>query len=57
MLVKYATLWLFTLPLSPCNICMYYLLLISGLFTLALDGRAVSTHSAFFLLFFLLFFA
>ena len=35
---------------------MYYLLLSSGLFTLALDGRAVSTHSAFFLLFFLLFF-
>ena len=36
MLVKYATLWLFTLPLSPCN--LYDLLLISVLFALALAG-------------------
>ena len=38
MLVKYSTLWLLTLPLSPCNLFMYYLLIISGLFTLALAG-------------------
>ena len=38
MLVKYTTLWLFTLSQSPCNLYVYYLLLISGLFTLALAG-------------------
>ena len=37
MLVKYATLWLFTLSLSPCNLYVY-LLIIFGLFTLALAG-------------------
>ena len=36
MLVKYSTLWLLTLPLSPCN--LYYLSIISSLLTLAFAG-------------------
>ena len=47
MLMKYATLWSFTLPLSLAT-CIYYLLLFSGLFTLALVGRAVSIFFSFF---------
>ena len=40
MLVEYATLWLLTLPLSPAT-CVYYLLLISGVPTLALASDIV----------------
>ena len=30
MLVKYATLWLFTLPLSPCNLFVIFTLALAG---------------------------